>query len=449
MTRARMDGLYLMLLGGVVFLLVGVVLINSDTVPAMDFRTAHFSGQCLLQRGCDPYNERDIERLYLQSKVDHPPATERERTVIIRNIYLPPAFAFTVPLALLPFHLGLVIWLILIAASFLLASFLMWDVGARRAPIIAAGLICFCLANSGSLLHFANPAGFVVPLCVLASWCFIEERFVLIGILSLALGLAFKPHDVAFVWLFFFLAGGTLRHRALQTLAGFAVFGVPATLWVRHISPNFLQEISSNLKVFTVKGGMNDPSGGHGTELLTNLQAITSFFWENAHIYDLVSYLICAPLLIIWAFVTWRSRPSRGTTWFGLAAIAALSMLPVYHRQYDAKLIILAIPALAILWARRDKLAWIGLVVTTAAFVLNGDIPWAFFITAVGKLHLSAATSYGRLLTAVWDFPVPLSLLLMGTFYLWIYARSSLTADAAKNQSIAREQAQISPALSS
>jgi hypothetical protein len=29
----------------------------------------------------------------------------------------------------------------------------------------------------------------------------------------------------------------------------------------------------------------------------------------------------------------------------------------------------------------------------------------------------------GRLLTAFWDFPVPLSLLAMGVFYLWIYAR--------------------------
>jgi hypothetical protein len=34
------------------------------------------------------------------------PVSDKNRQVITRNIYLPPAFAFTVPLALLPFTLG-------------------------------------------------------------------------------------------------------------------------------------------------------------------------------------------------------------------------------------------------------------------------------------------------------------------------------------------------------
>jgi hypothetical protein len=100
-------------------------------------------------------------------------------------------------------------------------------------------------------------------------------------------------------------------------------------------------------------------------------------------------------------------------------------MLPIYHRQYDAKLIILAIPAMAILWARRGGVAWLGLLVTSAAFVLNGDIPWAIFLSLAERLHLSTNAPHGRLLLAAWIFPVPLSLMAMGAFYLWVLTQSS------------------------
>jgi hypothetical protein len=183
---------------------------------------------------------------------------------------------------------------------------------------------------------------------------------------------------------------------------------------------------------------MNDPSAGHGALVLTNLQTVTSFFWPDPHTYDLASYLICAPFVLVWGFITLRSRPSSTTAWLGLASIAAFSMLPVYHRQYDAKLILLAVPACAQLWARRGATGWIALLVTTAAFVLNGDLPWVAFLAFVHHMQWSPA---GRVLTAVWDFPVPLSLLAMGVFYLWIYARYAFSVQPREGA----EEAKTSP----
>jgi hypothetical protein len=440
MTKARMDGFYLMLLGTVAFLLFGIVMMRADRhVPLFDYRTAYYSGQCLLHRGCDPFSEHDIGQLYAQ-RVESGPVGERDLTVITRNIYLPSAFVLTVPLALIPFDFGQTIWMLLITASTILAAFLMWSASASRAPILCGALLCFLLANSSSLLFFGNPAGFVVPLCVLAAWCFINERWIQVGIASLTVGLVFKPHDVGLVWLFFLMAGGLYRRRALQTLALFAALVVPTILWVQHISPNWLQELSANLQVGVAKGGMNYPGEPHSTCTMINMQTVTSFFWENPHAYNLASYLICAPFLLIWIIATVRSRPSLEKTWFGLAAIAPLSMLPVYHRQYDAKLMILAIPALAILCARRDQRRWLGIVVTSAAFVLNGDFPWAIYYAVAGKLHLSTQGDHGRLLIAALDFPIPLSLLAMSAFYLWIYVRHP-AADAAMDRTIAPEYA--------
>jgi hypothetical protein len=440
-----MDGLYLMLLGSVAFLLFGFVLISMDRVPLMDFRTAYYSGKCLLHQHCDPYSENDIQRLWAQ----HPErfaVAGHSSLVVTRDVYLPSAFPFTATMALLPFTAAEVLWFLLISGSTIVACFLMWNAAVNQMPVLAGSLLCFCLANSGSLLYFGNPAGFVVPLTVIAAWCIIREKFVWAGIAFLVVGLAFKPHDAGLIWLYFLLAGGTYRKRALQALALVTVICLPVVLWVTHVSPHWPQQISDTLAIFSSRGGMNDPTAGHGTCVLTNIQTVTSFFLGNQSTYNLAAYILCAPLFLVWALITLRTRPSAQQASFALASIAALSMLPFYHRQYDAKLIILAVPALAILWARRDKLAWTGLTVTSAAFILNGDLPWVVFIAVVKRLHLSSAGAPGRLITAIWDFPVPLSLLAMGVFYLWIYARSSLNPASAE-ESLETESIPLPPAV--
>ncbi len=418
---ARRDGLYLMLLGTAAFLLFGVVLMIAKQDSVEDFRTAYYRGTCLLQH-CDPYSEADIRNIY--TRAGGPlSSSDRTRLVETRNIYLPTEFPFLVPLALLPFHAAEAFWIALIAGSFICASYAIGRLGAIDAPIISAALVAFCLSNSASLLYFANPAGFVVPFTVLSACFFIREKFVWAGIVFLAASLAFKPHDSALVWLYFLLARGTYRKHALQTLAVATAISLPAVLWVTQLSPHWVQEMSSNILALSIPGSVSDPSLPHGTCGLTNLQTITSFFWPDPHSYNFASYLICAPLFLVWGFITLRSRPSAMTVWLALASVSALSMLPVYHRQYDAKLILLAIPACAQLWSRRDSIGWTALLLTTAAFVLNGDLPWVAFLAFLNHMRWSTAGPSGRLLTAAWDFPVPLSLLAMGLFYLWIYAR--------------------------
>lgn len=420
-SRARTDGFYLMLLGSIGFVLFGFVLMSADRVPVLDFRTAYYCGDCLLHAHCDPYSEHDVSALYSQ-RVERFPVSDRNRTVITRNPYLPSIYPVAALLALLPFNLGQALWLLAIVASFIVASFLMWQLAREDAPILAGAFLAFCLANSGSLIYFGNPAGFVVPLCVVATWCFMRQRYIALGIACFAVSLAFKPHDGGLVWLYFLMAGGELRRRALHTLAVVAAFTIPSVLWTMHIAPQWLHEMNANLQSFSAPGAMNDPSRGHGTLVLTNLQTITSFFWPNPHAYNLAAYLAFAPLLIVWVVLVLRARSTWNNVWFALASIVCFSMLPLYHRQYDAKLIILSIPAFAILWAKRGTTAWIALAVTAMAFILNGDLPWVAFLTAVRVLRLNPSAPW---LVALWDFSVPVSLALLGGFYLWVLWRRS------------------------
>jgi hypothetical protein len=437
MTKARLDGLYLLLLGSVIFVLLGIIVESSAVVTTVDYKVVYYSARCLIQH-TDPYQENEVLRVYQAESADRPLESEKVRQIVSRYMYLPTAFAITVPFALLPWGPAHILWLTLTIGSVIVASFLIWNVGADFAPIISGILIGFFLANSEVLVVLCNPAGIAVSLCVVAVWCFIRERFVPAGILCLAVSLAVKPQDAGLVWLYFLLAGGVYRKRALQTLVATLALGLPGILWVSSVAPNWLQEWRSNILAFSVHGGINDPgpasSGGHGLGMLVNLQAVISVFRDDPHFYNPVSYLICVPLLLLWLIVTLRSRSSPSRAWIGLAAIAALSMLPVYHHLYDAKILLLTVPACAMLWAEGGLIGRLALLVTAAGFVLNGDVTWAIVLGLIGRLHTPPSGLSEKLLIVVQVFPAPLILLVIGVFYLWVYTRRCSEAVAVQPQ---------------
>jgi hypothetical protein len=198
-----------------------------------------------------------------------------------------------------------------------------------------------------------------------------------------------------------------------------------------------MSELSQNLQAFSAHGGTNDPSfasgGAHGLGMVVSLQAIFSFFRDDPHFYNLASYLVFGVLLLVWGWVTLRARPTPANLWLALAVVSALSMLPVYHRQYDTKLLLLAVPACCLLMVERRLTGRLALLITTAGFVLNGDLTWVIFFAVTKALHLSTAGGAGEILIVFQVFAAPLILLVMGMFYLWVYAqRASLPRHSAK-----------------
>jgi hypothetical protein len=180
--------------------------------------------------------------------------------------------------------------------------------------------------------------------------------------------------------------------------------------------------------------------------MVISLQEVISVFWDDPRIYNLATYLVCGPLLLVWIAITLRSRFSSKRAWIALAAIAALSMLPVYHRLYDAKLLLLTVPACAMLWAEGGLMGWLALLVNTAGFVVTGDLPWAILLGLIRSLHLSRTGLSGQVLIAVQVFPAPLMLLVMSVFYLWVYvSHSSATAISERPESYG--EVHIAPAL--
>ena len=429
MKRARLDGIYFMLFGSVVFILLGLASENIATIPMQDFGVVYDPARCLIQQ-CDPYNESEVSRVYQAEKDYGPLVTANKHHAETRYVYLPTAFIVTVPFAMLPWGPAHILWMILTIVGLVFASFLIWDLGAIYAPIVSGVLIGFLLAGSEVIVILCNSAGIAISLCVVAVWCFLRERFVLAGILCLAMSMAIKPQDAGLVWLYFLLAGGVYRKRALQTLLTVVVLCLPAVLWVWHVSPHWMQEWHSNVLAYTVHGGNDDTSLAalriHGRAGVISLQAVFSAFSDNPLIYNLAGYLACGAPLLAWAVRTLRSRYSLPGTWLALASISALSMLFVRHHPYDTKLLLLTVPACAMLWTEGGLIGWLAILLNTAGFLLTGDLLWAIVSSFINGPHLSTTSRYGQILTDIQVFSIPLILLAMGIFYLWIYARRDL-----------------------
>jgi peptidoglycan/LPS O-acetylase OafA/YrhL len=145
-------------------------------------------------------------------------------------------------------------------------------------------------------------------------------------------------------------------------------------------------------------------------------------FRDDPRFYNPATWLVCGPLLLLAGIATWRSRNNPRRVFLVLAAISALSMLPVYHRQYDAKLLLLSVPACAMLWAEGGLIGWIAVLLNSAAFVCTGDLSWAVFLGLLSTLH--PQSGLGEALRAdAQVFPTPLILLAMSIFYLWVCMR--------------------------
>ncbi|HEV2484228.1 MAG TPA: hypothetical protein VGT08_01745 [Terracidiphilus sp.] len=127
--------------------------------------------------------------------------------------------------------------------------------------------------------------------------------------------------------------------------------------------------------------------------------------------------------MLVWSFATLLLRFSPARARLALASIVPLALLVTYHRTYDAKLLLLVVPACTMLWAERGLTGRLALVTTTAGVISTGDYPLTILYILTENPHWDTAGFFGKMLSVVLTRPVPLILLMMGIFYLWVYVR--------------------------
>jgi hypothetical protein len=426
MTRARTDGLLFLILGAFIFVSLGTYLACVAPGAGTDFKNLYYAGRGVL-RHSDPYNETAAEKLYMEEVGFHPTEPSTMRFIVTRQIYLPTAYTFIVPFALLPWGPAHLLWLTITAALFIFAALLIWNFCADYSPIVSGALLGILLATSVWFLVTGNPAGIVVGLIVIAVWSFLGNRYAWAGVLCLGAALMIKPQDAGLVWLYFLVAGGPHRKRALQTFIVVLLLSIPGTLLVWHASPHWLAEQSANVSWLATRGNVGDPGPTsvdlHDPDSIISLQTVTSLFRDDPRFYNPPAYLLSGLLIALWLIAVLRSKSSPGKDWLALAAISALSMVVGYHRQHDAKILLLAFPAFAMLWAERGMIRWTAFTLTAAALVLNGDLTSIARILVYTRSVAHATGATWTMLTIILCRPVPIILLITGIFYLWVYVR--------------------------
>lgn len=424
----HLPSLLLLLLGSLISIGSGILLQRGVQGGMMGFPGLYYGTRCLLQHR-DPYNTPTLESFYEASGAAIPTNSVARRQAVTLYVNLPTTFVATAPFALLPLGLAQALWIALLVGSFLAAALLMWDLGAARAHDLSTFLIFFLLANCEILFSGGNTAGFVVSFTVIAVWCFLQQRFVYLGVLCLGVGLAIKPHDAGLIWLFFLLSGGWHRKRALQAAAVAGVIALVAFLWVSAVAPHWLGEFRANLTAISAPGGINEPGpasiGVDSADMIIDLQTVLSVIHDSPSFYNLATYAICGTLFLLWLLKVARSRFDASSAWLALVAASALSMLVTYHRTYDARLLMLAVPACALLRSRPGKLAWTAITFATAAILATSDIPLTVLLLLTHNLPSVASTFPAKLAVIALRRPAPLFLLGTAVTFLAAYIRST------------------------
>jgi hypothetical protein len=399
-----------------------------------DFAAIYYGARCIIHHQ-DPYHPNTFKKVF-QAEGGRFSSDKIGSWVgpiaVAVEINLPTTLLMVTPLAFLPYAAAQAVWLLLTVVLLVISGYLIWSAGDSTGPAISGWLVGIVLANCQEILMLGNVAGIAVSLCVLASWCFLKHRGASLAVVLFALSLVIKPHDTGFVWLYFLLAGGVMRKRAFQTLALACVIGIAAAIWIAPVSPHWLHELHANQVAGSESGSVNDPSplgvtsGNPGAIL--DLQTLLSVVWREPQSYNLASYLIAGFLIAAWAWTTIRGRNTERGDWLALGSIAALSLLPVYHRPHDAKLLLLAIPACAMMWREGGMRRWLSFAFTTLGVLFTSDLFMGFLVCSLRKPPFGPPVT-GEKTIAVFLLP-PAALLAMGCFYLFFFIRTHRTERA-------------------
>ncbi|MGF7183663.1 glycosyltransferase family 87 protein [Tunturiibacter psychrotolerans] len=391
---------------------------ESITLKGFDFTPLYSGARCLLKH-CDAYNSDQIRKTYVESGGD---ASNIKPFRPFNANYPPSALFLILPLATMPWGFALIIWLCVSAALFVVATLLVVDLCNVDTTGIAVFLLGLFVASSTILMMLAQPAGPAIGFCVIAVWCLIKKKFPVIYVVCFALSLTLKPHLGGLIWLYFFLNGGMARRRMAQVLIVTLIMCSAGMTWA-WLTPqmtNWPKELRENLIGIAAHGNASDPGPANDeASAITDLQAAISVIRDNRALYNPVSFVVTGGLILIWCFVSLWAPSSIKKDLFGIAAGVYLGFLPIYHRQYDTRLLLLAFPATALLLSEGGIGGVLAFLLSVATIIGTSHT----YSHMVNTYAASRVAPMGRLETILLLRPLPVMLLLGGIFYLVCYTR--------------------------
>jgi hypothetical protein len=364
----------LVLLAGAQFWVRGPMRLANNPTGVNDFFAPYVQATAW-KKGLNPYDATAFVREWPADK-ERPVflAKEAAAGTLAANHGIPSpypitTFALFAPLSFLPWPAARALWSWISLASFLVTAALMISAAGRalqeiRSLLFVAALLAFAPFHTG--LATGNPIVLTVGLGVAAVWLAERGKQSRAGIL-IGIAVCFKP-QIGIVFLLYYAIRRNWRTLAVAAAVAGALTAVAAgRVAGTHWQWSFLALNRAMLST----GAVNDFTPANPVWFhMINLQVLFYGLWANRSFADVTALGIGLALLAAWAK---RLPGTKGDGGFlPVAALTAMSLLPVYHRFYDAGLLIFAL-AWCIMEAvgEQKKYAWAALA-TMIPFLAPG-----------------------------------------------------------------------------
>jgi hypothetical protein len=222
-----------------------------------------------------------------------------------------------------------------------------------------------------------QPAMAAVALIVLCIWFNSRGSTAVAGIL-LGLAMAFKLQLAApFVVYFFFI-----RRWRVGTISVFAFGLIAAIALLRLQAANvvWLGDWIENIRRASTNGGPNDfTTANPNRDHLLNLQLPMFAIFGTRLVANLIAAAVTMVLLAVYAI--WLARADKRHGTLALIPLAAITLLPVYHRYYDATLLVIPLA-----WAMSRHRTAAGRLVLVLLLPFFLPVGWATNLLRRGYL---------------------------------------------------------------
>ena len=314
---------------------------------AGDLATPYVSATRYRQHA-DPYTERGFQQDWDKAGIG---AGNYKDALSFHPVYPPSTLLIAAPFTRLSwraarhFYAGgcTVLYLLLLIAISRNARY-----GSRYLVWPRVGFLFFGLALS-PMLTAINTGNLSTPalLFAISAVLLTESRLPVLGGVVLGLSCALKPTvGAAFILYYFAVLNWQVALTGCACAIALALTGIYR---LQQFAPLWRVHYNENITAFFGTQGANSWSGNSLARFdLLNLQLPLYEFTHSIRASNGVTYAAFGFLTLLWLFLTWRNR-RHGPSWAPVAAISLLCLLPVYQRNYNA-----SVAVLAIAWASQN-----------------------------------------------------------------------------------------------
>jgi hypothetical protein len=375
--------LVLLLLAGAEFIIRGPVRAVETATRFNDFLAPYLQSKAWVL-GLDPYSPQVLLRLWPAEAFQfyYLPRETADGTLIAKR-GIPTAYPLTAlvliaPFSFLSWKMAYALWL---ALNLTLFPAMVWALVAiagfsyrePRAILLIAGTLALAPFHSGIVT--GNVTLVAVELSVIALYA-ARRSYGLWSSFLLAVAAGLKP-QIGLCFLLFYLVRGRWKifGGAMAVLTGLA-----AIAWLRLLIPHtpWLTNYLNDSRTLLDTGVLGNFTGINPTRFgLINLQVALYPIIGVAQITNRLAMAIGVLFLVVWLIIS--SRRTRQEKTFCLevldiSAIAVISLLPVYHRFYDAALLVLPLAWASMSFRRHRKIASLSLLLMLPFLVPGGTI---------------------------------------------------------------------------